>query len=110
MVIIVSNVILFILTTRRLIQINRETKMSRCGESQRHLATNKHRFWLYLRLFVAMGIIWFLEALSYWLRESQNCILMWTTVLGDGILSFFGVIIFYLFVCNSKIKRMATTR
>lgn len=56
------------------------------------------RFYLYLKLFIVMGVNWILEVLSFYFPDYDN---VW--LISDIINSFQGVMIFLIFVCKKRV-------
>ncbi|KAJ8881599.1 hypothetical protein PR048_018085 [Dryococelus australis] len=104
--IVVCNVILFVLTALRILQLKKETAMLKGEESRRHdVEENKQRFVLYLKLFVVMGVNWGMEVISFIVGGPQY--LWYITDIGNTLQ---GVLIFLIFVWKDKIRRLLAKR
>ncbi|XP_077293111.1 G-protein coupled receptor Mth2-like [Arctopsyche grandis] len=107
MIIIISNLVMFAMTTFKIISIKRETAMLRTGDSARHqqFDKNKQRFNLYLKLFLIMGLNWVAEWVSFF-ADGDSYLWMFT----DFCNSIQGIFIFILFVWKKKTKNLVIAR
>ncbi|XP_011171921.2 G-protein coupled receptor Mth2 [Solenopsis invicta] len=109
--IVISNSYLFIHTTVSIMyqnmQIAHQLKMS----DSEYYNRNKLRFKTFLRLFMMMGyggIIWVIKIIA-WINDYNLLpLFIWYPI--DMINSLQGFIIFIIFVCNKKIKRLLLKR
>lgn len=107
-VLICSNITFFVITAVRIQRVQRETSsITNQDSSARHTrhSYEKYRFWLYLRLFVVMGVTWSLEVIS-WVVDSKN---HWF-YLTDLFNCIQGILIFLLVVWNKKVKTLLKKR
>ncbi|KAG5313522.1 MTH2 protein, partial [Pseudoatta argentina] len=101
---IISNVFFFVCTTLTILHQKIHTASElRDSESNRH-NENKQRFNMYLKLFIVMGITWVLEILAWVIGTNILPVFIW--YLADIINALQGLIIFVVFVCRRKIKKM----
>ena len=72
----------------------------RTEDSQKHssIHADKDRFYLYLRLFIIMGVTWTMESVSWAFKNS-----LFMFVLTDALNGLQGIIIFFLFVWKPKV-------
>ncbi|XP_046390267.1 probable G-protein coupled receptor Mth-like 3 [Ischnura elegans] len=103
--IIACNIVLFMLTARKIYTLKRDTRVLKKGDSRRHQSDgddSNQRFMLYLKLFIVMGVNWALEIIS-WI-VGGGCI--WLPF--DLLNTLQGVFVFYIFVWKIKIRRKLT--
>ncbi|KAK7084723.1 hypothetical protein SK128_007760 [Halocaridina rubra] len=74
------------------------TKRLRQTQDIKH---HSESLWLYLKLFIVMGITWVMELIT-WLLEENSCT-TWVTIL-DGITALHGVYIFLVTVCRRDLR------
>ena len=81
--------------------------VQKSGESKKHSGgdNDKERFWLYLRLFLIMGVVWSTEILS-WILDDVT----WIFYIVDILNCLQGVVIFVSFVWTRKVKRLIQKR
>ncbi|KAG5681897.1 hypothetical protein PVAND_011303 [Polypedilum vanderplanki] len=105
-IIMVINVVLYSVTAYRIWTVQKETSVIRNGESQKHskMDADTDRFFLYLRLFIIMGVTWITESIS-WVFE--NSIVFYVS---DFLNCIQGLIIFLLFVWKPKVKKLIVRR
>ncbi|XP_071446664.1 G-protein coupled receptor Mth2-like [Hetaerina americana] len=105
-VLVLCNVVLFIVTAIKLIQLKRETAMLKKGDSRRHDDRDeRNRFNLYLKLLIVMGVNWVTELIS-WAVGGPNY-LWYITDIGNTLQGFF---IFLIFVWKRKIRALLIQR
>ncbi|XP_015110208.1 G-protein coupled receptor Mth2 isoform X2 [Diachasma alloeum] len=102
---VMCNISLFISTTIKILRQKRETasQLER-KDSRRH--DDKQWFNLYLKLFIIMGVTWSMDIIG-WLLGTES---PWVRYVADGINGIEGVMIFIIFVCKNKIKRLLMKR
>ncbi|XP_046390262.1 probable G-protein coupled receptor Mth-like 3 [Ischnura elegans] len=103
--IIACNILLFMLTARKIYILKRDTTLLKKGESRRHQSDgddSNQRCMLYLKLFIVMGVNWALEIISS--LVGGECI--WLPF--DLLNTLQGVFVFYIFVWKIKILRKLT--
>ncbi|XP_063383774.1 G-protein coupled receptor Mth2-like [Cydia fagiglandana] len=106
LVIIVMNWILFLMTSFNIWRLSRGTAVldsPAAGNPSAH-RTHRHRFMLYLKLSVIMGVSWVLEVLSALSPEYRA----W--YLSDAYNLLMGFFIFLIFVCKKKIIKKLEKR
>ncbi|CAL7944198.1 unnamed protein product [Xylocopa violacea] len=96
------NICLFISTALKIVQHKKDTAHHLKGVNSRRHDDNKQWFNLYLKLFIVMGINWSMELIS-WLCNNTPSYIWYLTDLTNTLQ---GVIIFLIFVCKNKIKRL----
>ncbi|XP_076764559.1 uncharacterized protein LOC143431587 [Xylocopa sonorina] len=96
------NICLFISTALKIVQHKKDTAHHLKGMNSRRHDDNKQWFNLYLKLFIVMGINWSMELIS-WLCNNTPSYIWYLTDLTNTLQ---GVIIFLIFVCKNKIKRL----
>ncbi|XP_017012289.2 probable G-protein coupled receptor Mth-like 2 [Drosophila takahashii] len=97
LVLILFNMTLFILTALPRIQSKMELrKIARKEGRIQKLKSDKHNYALYLRLFIAMGISWSLEIISYLIQENKAW--AYAFLVADYFNWSQGIIIFVLFI------------
>ncbi|XP_046391559.1 probable G-protein coupled receptor Mth-like 3 [Ischnura elegans] len=104
--IIACNILLFILTARKIYTLKRDTRVLQKGESKRHQSDgddSNQRFMLYLKLFIAMGVNWSVMLIINMFIDNK-CIL----IPFDFLFTLQGVFVFYIFVWKNKICRKLT--
>ncbi|CRK99459.1 CLUMA_CG012624, isoform A [Clunio marinus] len=101
-IILILNSLFYSITAYKIYRVQKETSIVRGGESGRHSAMDidKARFFLYLRLFVVMGITWIIEIVSWALTNSP---ILYIT---DTLNCLQGIIIFFLFIWKPKVKKI----
>ncbi|KAM3965240.1 putative G-protein coupled receptor Mth-like 3 [Aphomia sociella] len=102
-----ANLIFFILTAVKIAQIKKQTSVLKSKESSTHDSqrNDKQRLFLYIKLFIVMGVNWLLEVISALYPELDN---FWRFTDAYNVL--IGVIIFIIFVCKRKIFRLIKKR
>ncbi|XP_063364476.1 G-protein coupled receptor Mth2-like [Cydia amplana] len=106
LIIIVMNWILFLMTSFNIWRLSRGTAVldsPAAGNPSAH-RTHRHRFMLYLKLSVIMGVSWVLEVLSALSPEYRA----W--YLSDAYNLLMGFFIFLIFVCKKKIVKKLEKR
>ncbi|CAK1551261.1 unnamed protein product [Leptosia nina] len=107
-ILIVANSVFFLLTLLKIKVIKDQTAVLKSRESatthDKH-NNDKQRLFLYLKLFIVMGINWGLEVLSAFYPEADK---IWKFTDAYNVL--IGLIIFILFVCKKKIYRLLKKR
>uniref|UniRef100_A0A6M2E015 Putative g protein-coupled receptor n=1 Tax=Xenopsylla cheopis TaxID=163159 RepID=A0A6M2E015_XENCH len=110
LVLIVINVGLFSATAFKICTIKRDTRVLRQEGSTKHTSNSKveddtQRFWLYMKLFLVMGVNWTMEILSWAVGGSK-----WLWIVTDVFNSVQGLVIFLIFVFKPKIKKLLIKR
>ncbi|XP_031765962.1 G-protein coupled receptor Mth2-like isoform X3 [Galleria mellonella] len=102
-----ANLIFFILTAVKIAQIKKQTSVLKSKESSTHDSqrNDKQRLFLYIKLFIVMGVNWLLEVISALYPELDN---FWRFTDAYNVL--IGLIIFIIFVCKRKIFRLIKKR
>ncbi|KAK2589177.1 hypothetical protein KPH14_001993 [Odynerus spinipes] len=100
------NICLFISTAVKIQKHKRDTAHHLKGSESRRHDDNKQWFNLYLKLFIVMGINWSMEIVS-WLCDGSPEYVWYITDLANTLQ---GLIIFIIFVCKDKIKRLLLKR
>lgn len=131
--IITSNTGFFFATAYKIFCVQKETSHVRKGESGRHASTTSDtarfkiskllgqelftiiilfRFFLYLRLFLILGMTWVIEILSWAFADQDNSNKSLSLVLHiSSILNCIqGILIFIFFVCKRSVKTMFLQR
>jgi len=105
-IILIINIALYSITAFRIYQVQKETSAIRNGESQKHskIDADKDRFFLYLRLFIVMGVTWSMESVSF-IFENE-----FVFYVSDILNCLQGFIIFILFVWKPKVKKLIVRR
>ncbi|XP_013194890.1 probable G-protein coupled receptor Mth-like 3 isoform X3 [Amyelois transitella] len=103
----IINLIFFVLTAIKIVQIKKQTAVLKSKESSTHdtQRNDKQRLLLYIKLFIVMGINWILEVISAIYPELEN---FWKITDAYNVL--IGVTIFLIFVCKRKIFRLIKKR
>ena len=104
LILVFMNVVFFTITAMKIFRVHRETSMVRKNEdSKKHskMDNDKERFWLYLRLFIVMGVTWSMEFIS-WAVDGVT----WIFYISDACNCIHGFLIFILFVWKQKVKRL----
>lgn len=123
-IILAINIALYSITAYKIYKVQKETSVIRNGDSQRHskidadkdryfnldraqtrFSLRQPRFFLYLRLFIVMGVTWSMEAIS-WVFPN-NRIAFYAS---DFLNCIQGFIIFILFVWKPKVKQLIVKR
>ncbi|XP_053609576.1 G-protein coupled receptor Mth2-like isoform X2 [Plodia interpunctella] len=101
------NLIFFILTAVKIVQIKKQTAVLKSKESSTHDSqrNDKQRLLLYVKLYMVMGVNWILEVISVLYPELEN---FWKITDAYNVLV--GVTIFIIFVCKRKIFRLIKKR
>lgn len=121
--VLVFNTFFYSITAYKIYRVQKETSIFRQGDSGRHSKidsdkarlvdeslkarfTSKcfNRFFLYLRLFIVMGVTWIVEIVSWAFTDSEFLHLV------DIFNCLQGIIIFVLFVWKPKVKKMIRRR
>ncbi|CAG4971176.1 unnamed protein product [Colias eurytheme] len=103
----ISNMVFFVLTALKITQIKQQTSVLKSKESATHDSHNhdKQRLLLYVKLFIVMGVNWFLEVISAIYPKADA---LWKFTDAYNVL--IGLIIFIIFVCKRKIFRLIKKR
>ncbi|KAG8239843.1 hypothetical protein J437_LFUL014825 [Ladona fulva] len=99
-VLIVCNIIMFIITTVKIMQLKKQTDIVRKAAS-REDKENRNRFNLYLKLLIVMGVNWIMEVVSWAIGGPDY--LWYITDIGNTLQ---GIFIFVIFVCMNKIRKV----
>ncbi|XP_023217774.1 G-protein coupled receptor Mth2-like [Centruroides sculpturatus] len=91
-IILFSNIVMFILTTKTLVQIDNMTQKFQ-------LRQNKIQFKLYLKLFLIMGLSWMTDFIP---SMFDNCHIYLIT---DTFNALHGLFLFLIFICKKKILK-----
>ncbi|KXJ82612.1 hypothetical protein RP20_CCG012774 [Aedes albopictus] len=107
LILIAANLYFFIVTAVRIIRVQRATEAALKNDSRRHnrFENDRHRFTLYLRLFIVMGVTWTFEIIS-WAMENS----IWIFYVVDVCNCLLGVMIFFLFVWKQKVRKLVAKR
>ncbi|CAH2095970.1 unnamed protein product [Euphydryas editha] len=102
-----ANVMFFVLTAVKIAQIKRQSSLLKHKESARHdkHKNDQQRFFLYIKLFIVMGINWLLEVISALYPKGDY---IWRFVDSYNVL--IGLIVFIIFVCKRKIFSLMKKR
>ncbi|XP_019883791.1 G-protein coupled receptor Mth2 isoform X2 [Camponotus floridanus] len=103
---VICNICLFISTALKILRHKKDTDHHLKGSESRRHDDNKQWFNLYLKLFIVMGINWSMEIVS-WLFKNEPKYLWYLTDLTNTLQ---GLIIFIIFVCKKKVKRLLLKR
>ncbi|KAG5672361.1 hypothetical protein PVAND_002494 [Polypedilum vanderplanki] len=105
-IIIIVNIILYSWTAFKIFKVQKETSVIRNTESRKHskVEADTDRYFLYLRLFIIMGVTWSMESIS-WVFQS-----VWIFYVCDFLNCIQGLIIFILFVWKPKVKQLIIKR
>lgn len=101
---ILTNAILFILTAIHCNKIKSEINRMQCAkdnevqDKKRKFLADKAKYMMNLKLFVVMGVTWILEIIATLLRDYNQ----WWYV-SDYFNILQGVLVFFIFVCKSKV-------
>uniref|UniRef100_A0A2M4BL65 Putative g-protein coupled receptor mth2 n=1 Tax=Anopheles marajoara TaxID=58244 RepID=A0A2M4BL65_9DIPT len=113
MVILISaNIFFFAVTAKRIYQSNQteaDTINDTSGQHSRR-EHDRNRFGVYLRLFFMMGVTWSLEIISWLVNEPKTASPPWVVYLLDVCNCLAGIIIFFLFVWNQRVKNLLLQR
>lgn len=106
------NLILFILTLRYCNRVKREIfRMQSSNDEKpvlkRRFVVDKSRFAMNTKLFVVMGITWFLELLSILFYDHKK-IFFWA--ISDSFNVLLGVFVFFIFVFKKRVWRLCLER
>ncbi|GBP46521.1 G-protein coupled receptor Mth2 [Eumeta japonica] len=99
-----ANITFFTLTILRIIKVKRETGMLLNGDFHSH-RIDKDRFFIYIKLFVIMGINWLLEVIGV-IYEGPTEVWEYTDIYNI----FTGLAIFLLFVCKKNTLKLFKKR
>ncbi|XP_058464528.1 G-protein coupled receptor Mth2-like isoform X2 [Malaya genurostris] len=107
LILVMANLYFFVVTAIRIIRIQRATDVALRNGSRRHskFEKDRHRFSLYLRLFIVMGVTWSFEIASWAIGSSD-----WFFYVSDVCNCLLGVIIFFLFVWKQKVRQLVAKR
>nr|XP_019931980.1 G-protein coupled receptor Mth2-like isoform X2 [Aedes albopictus] len=107
LILIATNLYFFILTALRIIRVQTATETALRNDSRRHngFENDRHRFALYLRLFIVMGVSWTFEIIS-WAMENSS----WIFYVVDVCNCLLGVMIFFLFVWKQNVRMLVAER
>ncbi|CAG0902171.1 unnamed protein product [Darwinula stevensoni] len=102
---LVANIIFFALTSRCLFLHAKDTAhLTRKPEPESH-SRNREQFWLYVKLFVMMGLSWVTEVISFFVKEPNELFLF-----TDAINSLQGLFIFLIVICKRKNQQVLKKR
>ena len=106
-IISVVNIILYSITAYKIYMCQKELASMRTEDSQKHssIHADKDRFYLYLRLFIIMGVTWTMESVSWAFKNSS-----YMFVFTDALNCLQGFIIFFLFVWKPKVLDLIKKR
>ncbi|XP_023217775.1 G-protein coupled receptor Mth-like [Centruroides sculpturatus] len=91
-VILFTNIVMFILTTKTLVRIDNMTQKFQVRQ-------NKIQFKLYFKLFLVMGLVWVTDFIPFMFK---NCHLY---LVADTLNSLHGLFLFLIFICKKKILK-----
>lgn len=105
----ISNVCFFIATAIAILYHNKHTAHRLSDSESRRYDKKKHKFNMYLKLFVVMGISWSM-GIILWLINANDSIpqIVWNISYTIDILQ--GIPIFIIYVCKKKILRLLLKR
>ncbi|KAF5288084.1 hypothetical protein FQR65_LT12134 [Abscondita terminalis] len=110
-VIIVSNMVLFCITALKIKQTQKDTEMLTRQDSKRHMyERNKKRYYLFLKLMLAMGVNWSLEVLSWLVNWQTTNIPQAVWYITDFCNALYGMFIFFIFVFKKNILDLLKQR
>ncbi|XP_076263818.1 G-protein coupled receptor Mth2-like isoform X21 [Rhynchophorus ferrugineus] len=110
-ILVLINVVFFTLTALKIRQVKKETLMLKQNESKRHaLEKEKRRFNLFLKLFLAMGVNWTMEVISWLVNWQTTDKYTYIWYITDFINAVYGGVIFFIFVFKRKIWKMLQKR
>ncbi|CAO1412363.1 unnamed protein product [Diamesa tonsa] len=106
-IISVVNIILYSMTAYKIYICQKELASMKTEDFQKHSSVNadKDKFYLYLRLFIIMGVTWVMESVS-WVFENSSYMFVFT----DALNCLQGFIIFFLFVWKPKVIELIKKR
>ncbi|KAF5272758.1 hypothetical protein FQA39_LY07785 [Lamprigera yunnana] len=106
-IVVVTNIVLFSITAYRIRKVQKDTEVLRTGGNRSsNTSDDKSRFGVYVKLFLAMGVNWSMEIITWaidWQVENVPAAVWYVT---DFCNAAFGVVIFIIFVCNKKIWKL----
>ncbi|XP_058833696.1 G-protein coupled receptor Mth2-like isoform X2 [Topomyia yanbarensis] len=107
LILVMANLYFFVVTAIRIVRIQHATDVALRNGSRRHskFEKDRHRFSLYLRLFIVMGVTWTFEIVSWAVGSSD-----WFFYVSDVCNCLLGVIIFFLFVWKQKVRQLVVKR
>ncbi|XP_034252525.1 G-protein coupled receptor Mth2-like [Thrips palmi] len=111
-VLLLCNVGLFVHTAIRIVQLRRETRALKGAESKRH-SDERHRYFVYLKLFVTMGVNWIAEIVSGMLPEPERAdygYLGIVIIVSDVTNSLQGILIFVMCVGTGHVRGLVVDR
>ncbi|XP_076263809.1 putative G-protein coupled receptor Mth-like 10 isoform X12 [Rhynchophorus ferrugineus] len=118
-ILVLINVVFFTLTALKIRQVKKETLMLKQNESKRHalekekrreIVTDFYRFNLFLKLFLAMGVNWTMEVISWLVNWQTTDKYTYIWYITDFINAVYGGVIFFIFVFKRKIWKMLQKR
>ncbi|XP_067646611.1 G-protein coupled receptor Mth2-like [Eurosta solidaginis] len=106
---VIFNIVIFYLTAKTIYTIRKEIRrFSKGADSQRHLHSQQHNFWLFFRMFIVMGINWLLEIIGYMIGENSDFEIL--IAVADFYNAAQGIIIFVLLVMKRKVLLLLKKR
>ncbi|XP_031357284.1 G-protein coupled receptor Mth2-like [Photinus pyralis] len=108
--IIVLNLVLFGVTALKIRKMQKDTQMLRSGQYKKHSEDEQRQFKLYIRLFLAMGVNWIMEIVSWTVNWKVGSIPRSVWYLTDFCNAAYGVVIFFIFVFKKRIWKTLRTR
>ncbi|KAF5272746.1 hypothetical protein FQA39_LY07773 [Lamprigera yunnana] len=110
-IVVISNVVLFTRTALRIKQMRKDTAILRRTENKVHSDENdRQRFYLYLKLFLAMGVNWSMEIVSWAVDWQFDEVHQAVWILTDLCNALYGVFIFFIFVFKRPIWNLLKKR
>lgn len=107
-IILVVNATLYGTTAYKIYKAKKETAIVRSKENrQSRKESDIENFFLYLRLFVIMGVIWLTEIISWIFEGNGNTEI---SVILDVMNCLQGLIIFFMFAWKRKVKKLIKLR
>lgn len=106
-VIVISlNIVFYSVTAHKIYTVQKEISWVKKGGngSNSRVDTNKARFFLYLRLFIMMGVIWIIDLISFAMQDSFIVHVL------DIFNCLQGILIFFLFIWKPKVKNLLVDR
>ncbi|KAF5272705.1 hypothetical protein FQA39_LY07732 [Lamprigera yunnana] len=109
--IVLSNVILFCITALKIKKVQKDTEMLTRHDSKKHnYERNKERFYLFLKLMLAMGVNWSLEIMSWLINWQVAYVPPGVWYITDFCNALYGMFIFFIFVFKRNIWNLLRQR
>ncbi|KAF5272748.1 hypothetical protein FQA39_LY07775 [Lamprigera yunnana] len=108
--IILLNLCMFSITALKIRKVQKDAAVLRSPNYKIHREEEKRRFKLYIRLSLAMGVNWIMEIISWAVNWQIGSVARPVWYLTDFCNAVYGVIIFFIFVCNKRIWMILKNR